>query len=215
MQLYLYRLMERTIRREKSSGSLWGQTFSPSTFIVCLINDDAGAKALSWLLNSANHDSIESTFGIKFIQATAFCLVGEGRTDVWWDMLNIQHAPKPTKDTTFLNEKYRAMRWYNAWLTAILEARAFWTTERNRFNEPLATLQEVIQFNREERTREKMIAVAGGFHWLETKLPYFDTRHINAEAWDVFVEFESKFLRHVPQEAHFKGALTQLMHSIN
>ena len=114
--------MDDAIRRVRPSDDLWNQSFDPSAFRACLINDAAGAKALSWLLNTANHDSIESTFGIKLVQATALCLVGEGRTDVWWDMLKIQHAPKPTEDTTFLNEKYRAIRWYNAWLTAIFEA---------------------------------------------------------------------------------------------
>lgn len=110
MQLYLYRLIDDTIRRVGPSDDLWNQSFDPSAFRACLINDAAGAKALSWLLNTANHDSIESTFGIKFIQATALCLVGEGRTDVWWDMLKIQHAPKPAKDTAMLSQRYHSFR---------------------------------------------------------------------------------------------------------
>lgn len=47
MQLYLYRLMDGTIRRERPSGDLWIQSFDPSAFRACLINDAAGAKALS------------------------------------------------------------------------------------------------------------------------------------------------------------------------
>lgn len=77
------------------------------------------------------------------------------------------------------------------------------------------TLQEVIKFNREERTREAMIPVAGGFNWLDNKLPYCDTRHINFKAWDAFAEFISIFLRHAPQEARFKRALMQFMHPVN
>ena len=125
LQLYLYRLMDGTIRRERPSDFLWTQSFDPSAFRACLINDAAGAKALSWLLNTAIPVSVESTFGIKFTQATALCLVGEGRTDVWWDMLKIQQAPKPTKDTAILNQRYHSLGWSNAWFTAILEAQAF------------------------------------------------------------------------------------------
>jgi len=215
MQLYLYRLMERTIRREGPSDSLWDQTFDPSTFRACLINDDAGAKALLWLLNSANHDTIESTFGIKLIQATALCLVGEGRTDVWWDILKIQHAPKATKDDRLMNQKYRRIRWYNAWLTALLEARAFWTTEQNRLNEPLAMFQEVVRLNREERTDATKIPISGAFHWIENNLPWYDTRHINVEAWDFFADFQLRFLSIDPPRARYNGALLQLMHPVN
>lgn len=125
MQLYLYRLMDRTIRREWPSDDLWHQTFDPTAFRAHLINDAAGEKALSWLLNSGIHESLELIFAVRFVQATALCLVGEGRTDVWWDLLKIRHAPKATEDSTMLNQKYRSMRWHNTWFTAILEARAF------------------------------------------------------------------------------------------
>ena len=166
IKLYLYRLMDRTIRRERPSDDLWNQSFDPSAFRACLIHDAAGARTLSWLLNTANYDSTESTFGIKFIQATAFCLVGEDRTDVWWDMLKIQHAPKPTKDTAVLNQKYHSIRWSDAWFTAILEAQTFWTTQQNRLNEPLTTLLRVLRLDREERTGRTQIPIHGAINWI-------------------------------------------------
>ena len=215
MRLYLYRLMDRTIRRERPSDDLWEQPFDASAFRACLINDNAGAKALSWLLNTANHESIESTFGSRFIQATAFCLVGERRTDLWWDMLKIQHAPKPTKDTAMLGQRYHSIRWSGTWVTAILEAQAFWTTERNRLNEPLATLLEVLRLNRRERTGGAPIPTLHAMQWFRTKLPIYDTRHIDAEAWDAFAEYQLKFRRNEPQETLFRQALLQFVHPVN
>lgn len=179
------------------------------------MNDAAGAKALSWLLNTANHDSIESTFGIKFIQATALCLVGESRTDVWWDMLKIQHAPKPTKDTAMLSQKYHSLRWSSAWFTAILEAQAFWTTQQNRLNEPLTTLLEVSRLNLEERTGRTGIPIHGALNWIANKLPTYDSRHINAQAWDAFAELYLFWFRSTPQETRFEYVFMQFMHPVN
>lgn len=160
MQLYLYRLLDHTLGRDKLSGHLWDQTYDLSTFRACLINDDAGAKALSWLLHSGEVDRIEATINIRSMQAITLCLVGEGRTDVWWDMLKIQHTAKRGIDAT-VHEKPLSSRWCSMWFTSILEAKTFWATGPSKFNDPLTTFLQVIRFSREERTIETMIPITG------------------------------------------------------
>lgn len=170
MQLHIYRLMEQTTGRGDFLDPLMKRTLDLSEFRTRLMHDNAGAKALSWLLKSAKYDQLEATFHIDFIQATGFCLVGEDKKDIWWDLLTISHAPKSFKDTTVSNEKYSTIRWTNAWITTILEARMFWTTDKNMIGASRATFNEVIRFNA-GRTSETRIHVSGAFGWLMAKLP--------------------------------------------
>lgn len=212
LQLYLYRMMERTTGRDRLSGHFLDQNLDVSAFRERLMKDNAGAKALSWLLHSTKHEQIETVFDIKFIQATTCCLVGEGKTDIWWDMLKIQHTPKQANITTMLHRKYRQVAWYDAWFTAIMEAQAFWATGKNRLNDSLATFLEVVRLNREERTFETRIPIAGAINWLNAKLPYHDTRHINVEAWDSFC---SKASEYFGGEGPFPTRLTHAQMQLN
>jgi hypothetical protein len=61
MQLYIYRLMERTLGREGVVNRLPNRTLDLGKFRARLKTDDAGAKALSWLLSSSNHEQMERT----------------------------------------------------------------------------------------------------------------------------------------------------------
>ena len=172
IQLYVYRLMERTLGREALRMRLWDQGLDKGEFRACLSNDHAGAKALSWFLNSANHDRIETTYDPKLIQAIAFCLVGEGKNDIWWDMLKIQHAPKPSiSESAISDARYRSTRWMNTWLVAVLEAQTFWANEQSAYNERLVTFNEVTRFN-VERPHGSRIAVTGAYGWLMARLPF-------------------------------------------
>jgi hypothetical protein len=182
-----------------------------STFRACLIDDDAGAKALSWLLHSGEVDRIEATFNIRFMQAITLCLVGEGKTDVRWDMPKTQHTPRRGKDAT-VHEKSLSTRWCSVWFTSILEAKTFLATGPSRSNDPLATFLEVIRFNREERTRITMIPITGAAAWLVKKLTSYDKRHIDVETWDAFAEFLMRYRGTVHCNSRFTHALLKLVH---
>lgn len=213
MQLYIYRLMEHTLGRGLEDR-LYDRTLDASRFRACLRNDDAGAKALSWLLNSATHDRVETTFDPRLIQAIAFCLVGQGKTDIWWDMLQIAHAPKSIKDTTMPNERYSCFRWTNAWFTSILEAQVFWTSEQNCFSEPLETFLEVRRLNAVKPLKEPKIAIAGAFGWIMSKLPYYNRRNIKVEVYDDFSESCLRYL-HGESIGRFKYGLLKLVHPVH
>lgn len=116
-----------------------------------------------------------------------------------------------------LGQKFLRVRWYSAWLTAIFEAQAFWTTEKHssRFNTPLATLQEILRVNREERAHDAKIPVSGAVAWMGTKLPWYNARHINVEAWDTYAEFQSSFQYSRPEESRYNYAVMQLRHPVN
>ena len=212
MQLYLYRLMESTTGRDRLSGHFLDQTYDLSAFRARLMKDHAGEKALSWLLNPARFKGVETIFDVKFIQATAFCLVGEGVSDVWWDMLKMQHTLTSTKTFTALGRDNSQMRWYSAWFTSIMEAQAFWTTEQNRLNEPLATFHEVVRLNWTERSNETKIPITAAVRWFLAKLPYYDTRHINVEDWDSFYQTALRYLGTEQLTSRFQFAVLKLKH---
>lgn len=114
-----------------------------------------------------------------------------------------------------LGQRYHSLRWSSAWFTAILEAQAFWTTQQNRLNEPLATLLEVSRLNLEERTGRTKIPIHGALNWIGNKLPTYDSRHINAQAWDAFAELYLFWFRSDPQAPRFKYVFLQFVHPVN
>lgn len=97
----------------------------------------------------------------------------------------------------------------------MLGAQAFWTTQQNRLNEPLTTLLRVLRLNREERTGRTQIPIHGAINWIGNRLPLYDTRHINAQAWDAFAKFRLFFFRNTLREARFEHAFMQLMHPVS
>lgn len=52
-------------------------------------------------------------------------------------------------------------------------------------------------------------------NWIGNKLPTYDTRHINIQAWDAFAEFYLFFYRNTPQEARFEHAFMQFVHPVS
>jgi hypothetical protein len=148
------------------------------------------------------------------MQATTLCLIGEGRTDVWWDMLKLQHTHKRGKDAT-IHEKALSTCWHPVWFVSMLEAHAFWATGPNRSPDPLATFLEVVRLHREERTIETMIPVTGATTWLVKRLITYDTRHIDVETWDVFAEFLMRYRGMVRPESRSSHAMLKLVHPVH
>lgn len=85
MQLYLFHLLEETLRDDKlvkllRAGHLgWDDIRRGIDQDKCrrrLADDNAGTRAVLWLLNSAQHETLEVTYDFRFFQTAAFCIVG-------------------------------------------------------------------------------------------------------------------------------------------
>jgi hypothetical protein len=103
VKLYVYRLLEQIlgddqlVRRLQARTLGWEELRTSNNHAELgrrLVHDKAGTKVVLWMLNVGKHEDLEATYDLRFMQAVAFCIVGEGKSDIWWDMLTIEHAPK-------------------------------------------------------------------------------------------------------------------------
>jgi hypothetical protein len=147
-----------------------------------------------WLLNSAKHENLEVTYDLRFMQAAAFCIVGEGKSDIWWDMLTIEHVPKLFGDAAVANPSDSRARWHSALLAPLFQAQMFWTTVGSIWNAPLATFRRLVHFRRHSNPP---IVIGGAVTFLHTKLPTYgsaaDRQNINVEDFEAFVSFQNSY----------------------
>jgi hypothetical protein len=157
MQLYIYRLLEQNLKWNDltscrlAAGTLgWDESQKLIDYDGLrkkLMHDNAGTKALAWLLKNAKCETLDSTSHPIFMQATASCIVGGGKIDFWWDMITIRHAPKLLGDKTVSDTKYSQNRWSSLLILSLLEGQKFWPKEGNSTNGCLATFLKVVRFN--------------------------------------------------------------------
>lgn len=65
---------------------------------------------------------------MEFIITMAFCIVGEGSTAFWWELLRLNHAPKMHGDMVDSDQefvRFIAHRWKNVLLRGFIEAQAY------------------------------------------------------------------------------------------
>jgi hypothetical protein len=153
-----------------------------------LVHDNAGTKALAWLLKTAKYETLDSTSHPIFMQATASCIVGEGKIDFWWDMITIRHAPKLLGDKTVSDMKYSQNRWSSLLILSLLEGQKFWPKEGNSTNGCLATFLKVVRFNNRQSSPKDRIALLVAHSWLGKRLPFYSSieerRNINVKDYD-------------------------------
>jgi len=202
IQLYINRLLEQIlgddelVRRLRAGKLGWDElrkNIDHDEFRRRLAHDNAGTKAVLWLLNSARHEDSEVSYDVRFVQASALCVLGEGKSDVWWDMIMIQHAPKPLGDASRQNTRYSRDRWQGVLLTSLFQAEMFWTTEGSIWNGPLTSFQKVVRLN-DSRMRARggqPISLLGAYTFFSTKFPTYasaeDRQNMNIEDLDAFI----------------------------
>jgi hypothetical protein len=166
------------IRSEQRAGS------SRENFRDQLEEDQAGAIALSWFLNSGHHEQMES-LNVGLVNAIAFCIVGGRSTSLWWDLIKSSMSPNlPGSAADSDRHRLRAalQRWNNTLLRALIETQAFWCTETtNMFNEPLRS------FNTARRDFP-MAPIAGAYTWLVGHMTVADKTGIDVASYDEFVQ---------------------------
>lgn len=115
-----------------------------------LVESQAGVKALSWYLETGQHEKAES-IDVGLIAAMALCIVVEGLTSVWWELMKSEHVvqsfgAKANRNREFI--RVMAHRWHNCLLRGLVEAQAYWTTETNMFNETLNTFFTASRYSK-------------------------------------------------------------------
>lgn len=196
IRLYIYGLLE--------------QSRDLDALQKCLERDQAGVKALYWLLKTAKHEELDATYSFKFIQATALCIVGQDKTDVWWDMLEIDHAPKSLNDSAISDMVYSRMRWQNALTVALFEAQLFWTKQDCCFDAPLQSFLRIHRRNAGKRPSDRLSVVAA-CSWITTKLIFFDKSNTSVKDYDAFVNFLKGYYR-TTVDGRYHVGLFELMH---
>lgn len=197
MRLYIYGLLEQTRGLEELQK--------------CLKRDQAGAKALSWLLKTAKHESLDATYSFKFIQVSALCIVGEDKTDVWWDFLTIDHAPKSLNDRAVSDLVYSRMRWQNALVVALFEAQLFWTKSDSCFDGPLQSIARITNRISGKTLSEDRIAIVAGTSWLLSRMIFFNKSNTNVNDYDAFVDFLKGYYQD-DLDGPYNVGLLELMH---
>jgi hypothetical protein len=171
-----------------------------------LVHDNAGTKALAWLLKTAKYETLDSTSHPIFMQATASCIVGEGKIDFWWDMITIRHVPKLLEDKTVSDMKYSQNRWSSLLILSLLEGQKFWPKEGNSMNGCLATFLKVVRFNNRQSSPKDRITWLAAHSWLGKRLPFYSSieerRNINVKDYDAYIDQVRLFRANYHSKAH-------------
>jgi hypothetical protein len=178
-------------------------------------DDNAGTKALSWLLQAGQHEQLESTSNMNFFNAAAWCIVGEGKTDFWWDLMTIQHVPKLLGDIAVSETQYNRMRWQNVLLNSLFDAQLFWPSGSSAWDAPVASFLKVLRINSAKQSGRQLMSVVGAHGWLAGHLPFDlstrDRRAINVDHWDAHAAFTKRYHTNV-EERLYKSSLLDLTH---
>ena len=166
----------------------------------------AGTRALSWFIGSGYHMHAESAV-MGLIAATAFCMVGQGSTSLWWELLMLKHVPKYSGKTSAPSHTVdwlMSHEWRNMLLRSLIEAEAYWSTG-NTFNGPLES------FFTAKRNRE-WPCTSGSHKWLVGNMTFADKTGIDLEKYD---EFTANVSIHVTARAELDKGSLELMHPVH
>lgn len=156
-----------------------------------LLASQAGVKALAWFLGTGKHEQVES-IDLILINAMAFCVVGEGASHHWWDLLKIKHAPTIPCGTAVPDSHsvhLAAYKWKDVLSRSFLEAQAYWTTEANMYSEPLESYLHVMR----DRVAYPNVSISASFHWLIDNLTCADKTGLDIEAHDEFIAHSTRY----------------------
>jgi hypothetical protein len=228
MNLYMYRLLEQNLARNDLAHRLrdgtigWDElreSLDLEELQKRLSHDNAGAKALSWLLQADQHEQLESTFEINFLQAAAWCTVGESKTDFWWDLMTIRHVPKFLGDIAVSETRYSRMRWQKVLFRSLFDAQLFWSGGNGSFNAILATFAEVLRLNATKKSTEEHITLVGAHSWLSVRLPFDlsprERRAINVDHWDAYTTFTWRYYQSNIHQKLYQTSILDLTHPID
>lgn len=81
-------------------------------------------------------------------------------------------------------------RWQNTLLRNLIEAQAYWSSEANMLNEPLASFLKAW--------RARYAQMSGATTWLAGHLPVIDKKGIDVGLYDDFIEINTRFKKGGP-----------------
>jgi hypothetical protein len=148
-----------------------------------LVASQAGTRALSWYLNSGNHEDV-APMHFRFLDGVIFSIVAEGSTSFLWDMFMLSDPYKRMSraDVEKIGTRDLMSPHSKGFLfVPFIEAQAFWSTGPNMMNEPLQS------FHTAQLDPVLGSVINGSYQWLVKNLTIADKSSINIRNYERFV----------------------------